>query len=82
MGMYLVLLPFSRLIIWFPPFFFFRLPAFIFLLIWFGIQYFSLKNGHAAVLQNVAWWAHIGGFVCGMLLAFRIGRTRNGKKIN
>jgi membrane associated rhomboid family serine protease len=82
MGMYLVLLPFSRLNIWFPPFFIFRLPAFIFLLAWFWIQYVSLKNSHLGTNQLVAGWAHIGGFICGMLFALRFGgkRKKRGRR--
>ena len=41
----------------------FGMPAFIYLGIWFGIQFMSLAE------QGVAWWAHIGGFVGGFTLA-------------
>ncbi len=68
LGAYLVMFPTSRiklLFIIFP----FRLPAVIFLGLWFWMQW---QSGIAA-LQNttgtgVAWWAHIGGFVFGMAL--------------
>lgn len=54
--------------IWFAPLL--PIPAFVFMLIWFGFQ---IWNGIADVLPSlsggVAWWAHIGGFVAGALLA-------------
>ncbi|MBN1575465.1 MAG: rhomboid family intramembrane serine protease [Chitinispirillaceae bacterium] len=68
MGMYLILRPFSKIIFWFPPLFTFRLFSFIFLLFWFWLQWNSIgttqKQG-----SLIAWWAHIGGFICGMLCA-------------
>ena len=67
MGLTLVFLPRSRIVCYFPPIFFFKIPSFIFLLLWFGIQYINLSittPGNALV----AWWAHIGGFLAGMLL--------------
>ncbi|MCA9148791.1 MAG: rhomboid family intramembrane serine protease, partial [Planctomycetales bacterium] len=46
------------------------LPAPIFLGIWFALQFFqgvaSVTNGPAG---GVAWWAHIGGFVVGFVVA-------------
>lgn len=46
------------------------LPAFVYLLIWFMMQFFSgtlslLEHGQAG---GIAWWAHIGGFVAGVAL--------------
>ncbi|MDH7480254.1 MAG: rhomboid family intramembrane serine protease [Syntrophomonadaceae bacterium] len=46
-----------------------RIPAVVFIFFWFALQ---LLNGVASlgggVAQTVAWWAHIGGFLGGMLL--------------
>lgn len=50
-----------------------EIPAYIFLVIWFGIQLFQglgivprLLNGAAGGnAEGVAWWAHIGGFLAG-----------------
>jgi hypothetical protein len=54
----------------------FVLPAPVFLGIWFAIQTFSgvvaSTGGQAA---GVAWWAHIGGFVAGMIVAVLVGRA-------
>jgi membrane associated rhomboid family serine protease len=64
MGLNLVLLPRERLLCYFPPIFLFRVPAFIFLLLWFFIQYVNVRYANPAV-SNVAWWAHIGGYAAG-----------------
>ena len=54
----------------------FVLPAPLFLGIWFAIQTYSgfsaAASGSAA---GVAWWAHIGGFVAGALVALAVGRS-------
>lgn len=40
-----------------------EIPAFIFLLLWF---FFQFINGTGGGTGNVAWWAHIGGFIAGL----------------
>ena len=73
LGAYFVLFPFSRIIVMFPVFFFpffFEVPAVLYLVLWFLIQLFS---GVAALagpqeVGGIAWWAHVGGFVSGVLL--------------
>ena len=53
-----------------------RLPAWIFLGIWFLMQLFEGTFGAA---QGVAVWAHVGGFLFGVVIAWissRRGRTR------
>ncbi len=73
---YLVLYPTASVYTLFPVFFFWvevvRIPALIYLGVWFLSQ---LVNGlfalGAATFQStggVAWWAHVGGFVAGLLL--------------
>jgi hypothetical protein len=74
MGTSLVYAPFSKIVVWFPPIFFFRVPAFIFLLFWFWIQWLNLRVENP-LQGGVAWWAHIGGFLCGALVATLL-RTR------
>jgi membrane associated rhomboid family serine protease len=47
------------------------LPAFLLLLYWFALQFFNGVGslGYAQMSQGgVAWFAHVGGFVAGMLL--------------
>jgi membrane associated rhomboid family serine protease len=72
LGAYLVLFPNSRIASLVPIFFIFTLvevPAFIFLLFWFVSQlysgWFAIQGGGAS---GIAWWAHIGGFVFGVVM--------------
>jgi len=74
LGAYLILFPRARIVSLVPIFFIFTLiqvPAIVFLLFWFASQLFSgfLSLGGASG-SGVAWWAHIGGFVFGMLGVF------------
>lgn len=73
MGAYLILFPHSRIITFFPLFFipyFFEIPAFFYLTAWFLYQLFSgifsLSSTHFT--SNIAFFAHIGGFVVGIIL--------------
>jgi membrane associated rhomboid family serine protease len=76
LGAYLILFPGSQIltlvtlfIIWFRA----QIPAFVFILLWFLIQFLSgIGSLGAAGTQaggGVAWWAHVGGFVLGLILA-------------
>jgi len=70
MGAYMVMFPKSRVKLIFIIFFKkFHIPAFLFLIFWFGQQIFS---GISTVTEGggVAWWAHIGGFVFGIAIGF------------
>lgn len=69
MGAYFLLYPGARVLTMFPIFFipfFFEVPAFFFLGYWALIQllYGTLSHGTAG---GVAWWAHLGGFVFGLI---------------
>ena len=66
LGAYLMLHPKAKVLIpiWIIPIY---VPAFILLLIWIGMQFFSAWSGGPAG-GGVAWWAHIGGFVAGAIL--------------
>jgi membrane associated rhomboid family serine protease len=69
MGAYLLLYPRSRILTLIPIFFFlqfFEIPAFIFLGYWLLIQLFSASLTPRNV-GGVAFWAHIGGFIAGLL---------------
>ncbi len=72
-----MLYPHSRVQAFMPPIFQFVLPAPIFLGIWFVMQ---TVNGLSTMSQatGVAWWAHIGGFVAGVVLGLVIRTTRLG----
>jgi len=73
MGAYYVMFPHARILTLIPIFifpWFVEIPALFFLGWWFLIQLFS--GTFAQVLPaaggGVAWWAHIGGFIVGMIL--------------
>jgi membrane associated rhomboid family serine protease len=69
MGAYFVLFPRARILTLIPILFipyFIEIPAFFFLGIWFVMQFLNAAGSGAA--GGVAWWAHIGGFVAGVLM--------------
>ena len=72
MGAYLVKFPRARIVTLIPIFFFFTtldIPAAFLLLYWFAIQFFSGVGavGYSAASNgDVAWFAHVGGFLAGM----------------
>jgi membrane associated rhomboid family serine protease len=72
LGGYLLLFPRARIRMYFPPIFFFSIPAVLVLLFWFGEQLLAglpqLSNMNAEVTGGVAVWAHVGGFLAGLLL--------------
>ena len=72
LGAYFLFFPTARLLVMFPIFFFpffFEIPAVFYLALWFFTQLFSGTMALAGPQQvgGIAWWAHIGGFVVGML---------------
>lgn len=71
MGAYIVLYPRVRVRTWVPPFFMLDLNAFFLLAYWFVLQLATgvLTYGpDAGERGGVAVWAHVGGFVAGVLL--------------
>ena len=77
LGAYIVFFPSSQIstlitlfIIWFRA----RIPAMVFIGLWFVMQFLSgvgsLGTTGANACGGVAWWAHVGGFLLGMLIAF------------
>lgn len=80
LGAYVLSYPGARILVLLPVFFFIQfveLPALIVLGLWFVLQFL---NGAASVVAageagGVAWWAHIGGFLGGMVI-FNIFRPR------
>jgi membrane associated rhomboid family serine protease len=78
MGAYIVLFPRSRVLTLVPLLFIFftvQLPAVVLLGYWFLIQFLSgVSSLGTRTAGGVAWWAHVGGFVLGALLA--IGSRR------
>jgi len=71
MGAYFVLYPRARVLMWFPPIFFFHLPAWLVLGYWFLMQFLSgAATSIAETSQGggIAFWAHVGGFAAGVVL--------------
>jgi rhomboid family protein len=73
LGAYIVFFPSSRIltlvplfIIWFTA----QIPALVFIGLWFVVQFLSgINSVGAASMGGVAWWAHVGGFLLGVLIA-------------
>jgi len=73
LGAYIVFFPGSQiltlvplLIVWFT----WRIPAMVFIGLWFAIQFLSGINSLGSQsLGGVAWWAHVGGFLFGVVVA-------------
>jgi membrane associated rhomboid family serine protease len=67
MGAYFMLFPRARILTLFFFPFIWEIPAYVFLGLWFLIQIFSVM-GSGIAASGIAWWAHIGGFVFGVLM--------------
>jgi len=73
LGAYIIYFPRSRilslvplLVIWFMA----RIPAWIFIGLWFVVEFLSgLGSLATATSAGIAWWAHVGGFLLGAILA-------------
>ena len=83
LGAYFLLYPKARVVTLLPIFIFIQIievPAFLFLGLWFLLQFIS--GAAATASQNaggVAWWAHIGGFAAGAgytVFRYRMFRKR------
>lgn len=88
MGAYMLLYPHAMVLTLVPIVFILEivvLPAYVFLAVWFVMQFFQGTLSIVATeAGGVAWWAHIGGFVAGLLLVrlFRkSGRLRPGVEL-
>ncbi len=86
MGAYFVLSPLARIITLIPIFifpFFVDIPAFVFMIFWFWMQLFS---GTATLIVSpqaaggIAWWAHVGGFIAGLVLVRVFLRPRGERR--
>jgi membrane associated rhomboid family serine protease len=78
MGAYLIKFPHSRILTLIPFFIFWttELPASVILVYWFVLQFFSGLGsiGYSQVSQGgVAFFAHVGGFIAGMVLISVMG---------
>jgi membrane associated rhomboid family serine protease len=85
LGAYLLFFPTARLVVLLPIFFFpffFEVPAVLYLIIWFFTQLFNATAALASPQQvgGIAFWAHIGGFVSGMLLCGLFARRQRASQ--
>jgi membrane associated rhomboid family serine protease len=86
LGVYLVLYPTAPVRVLVPTFFFMRiarLPAILVLGMWFVIQLFNgaLSFGvRTMATGGVAWFAHIGGFVAGLIIGAVLRVTRGPRQ--
>jgi membrane associated rhomboid family serine protease len=79
MGAYILLYPSNRVrvLVWYWGVI--QVPAFMFLGIWFLMQFLSgvaALSAETAESSGVAFWAHIGGFVAGVAAALVLGAMR------
>ncbi len=69
MGAYFLLHPRAKILTLIPIIiipWIIEIPAFIFLGFWFLMQFLNATGGGAGA--GIAWWAHIGGFIAGIVL--------------
>jgi membrane associated rhomboid family serine protease len=85
LGCTMALFPLSRVIVVVPILFlplFFEVHAVVFIGLWFLLQ---ILQGTMALLEpsegGVAWWAHVGGFVAGLLIGPLLLRPERGYRI-
>ncbi len=82
LGAYLALYPHATVTVLVPVFFyplFFDVPAILFLGFWFLEQLLAGATSFTFAQQGgVAWWAHVGGFVAGLLLVGPMLRRDRG----
>jgi membrane associated rhomboid family serine protease len=72
LGAYVVLFPFARIVSVLLPVFFLRVPALALLPVWFALQALAGTYGLLHPEQEfigIAFFAHVGGFVAGAILA-------------
>jgi membrane associated rhomboid family serine protease len=85
MGAYIVLFPHARIhsVVPIPILFFLigriRLPAYVVLGIWFVSQ-FLIGTGQQPEGGGVAWVAHVGGFIAGVIMIFVLGGWRKKRR--
>ena len=72
LGAYLVMFPRARIVTLIPIFIIFDIidvSALLFIGFWFMMQFFSgVESVGQGMSGGIAWWAHVGGFVAGILM--------------
>ena len=82
MGGYLLLFPKARVDVFFFFVIFFRIfpiPAWIVLGVWFALQLFN-GTSVGAMDGGVAYWAHAGGFIAGLVMTIPVWIASGGKQ--
>lgn len=86
LGAYLLCYPRARILTLVPIFIFLttiEIPAYFFLAFWFLMQFLSGAMSIAARVGDaggVAWWAHVGGFIVGILMIRRMRRSPRSRQ--
>lgn len=72
LGAYFINFPKAKILTLVPLWFFLRIveiPSFIVLSVWFFIQCLNGTARITSFTSGIAWWAHIGGFIAGVILS-------------
>ncbi len=79
MGAYFILYPRAKILTLIPIIvipWFVEIPAFFFLGLWFVMQFINAAGSHLHG-GGIAWWAHIGGFVFGIIFLYLMQKVPN-----
>ena len=82
MGAYFLLHPRAKILTLIPIFFipyFIEIPAAFFLGAWFILQFLNAAGSHGS-MGGVAWWAHIGGFIFGIIFFENLPLTAGNRR--
>ncbi|MCX7831333.1 MAG: rhomboid family intramembrane serine protease [Actinobacteria bacterium] len=82
LGAYLVLFPGARILTMIVFYFitFQELPAFIVISVWFLIQFLSSLGSLSGINTGVAYLAHVGGFIAGLILIHIFPKKKRPKR--
>ena len=82
LGAYALAYPRAKVLTLVPLFFFFQIvaiPALVLLGVWFLFQFIAGTMSTGGASGGVAWWAHIGGFIYGVVIMGLIARRRRSR---
>lgn len=85
LGAALLQAPRAWVLTYFPPYFFFPLPAPLFLIAWMALQIGGALSqfpafGRASAGVEIAWMAHLGGFCFGAFYGWKIAKSKPKKR--
>jgi membrane associated rhomboid family serine protease len=85
LGAYLIFFPGTQVLTLVPLLIFFftvRLPAIVFIGVWFLFQFLSgIGSMQTGASGGVAWWAHVGGFVLGIFLVKTVMQPARRRRV-